>query len=90
MQINMTKLIPATAKTLQLACKVSDMFCAYILDENGNELGGQDDGYVPSFMPGKHYGDYVFLDIDLNTGQVTNWKTPTAEQIEKFIRQEAD
>lgn len=61
------------------------MFTAQVLDENGNALGGQDDGYVPDFMPGQHYGDYVMLDIDLDTGQVTNWKTPTPEQIEHFI-----
>jgi hypothetical protein len=77
--------VPAEAKTLSICCKVSDMFTAHVLDANGQELGGQDDGYVPEFMPGKHYGDYVMLDIDLDTGTITNWETPAPEAIEKFI-----
>ena len=90
MEINQTKQIAVNAKTLQIHCKVSDMFTAHIVDQDGVELGGQDDGYVPDFMPGKHYGDYVILDIDLDTGLVSNWKTPSAEQIEKFIAANKD
>lgn len=88
MEISQTKSVHVQAKTLRLHLKVSDMFTATIHDENGAELGGQDDGYVPSFMPGQHYGDYVYLHIDLDTGQVVNWKVPTAEQIESFIKPE--
>jgi hypothetical protein len=32
------------------------------------------DGYVPSFFPGEHFGDYVMLDIDPYTGKILNWK----------------
>lgn len=85
MEINQTKVVPVNAKEIRIHIKVSDCFTAHIHDEAGNELGGQDDGYVPSFMPGQHYGDYVMLNIDLDTGQVTNWKTPTAEQVQEFI-----
>lgn len=88
MEISQTKVVPVIAKTLSMYLKVSDMFTAHVLDENGNELGGQDDGYVPDFMPGQHYGDYVILDIDLDTGRVTNWTPPTAQQIEEFIKRE--
>lgn len=90
MEISQTKTVPVVAKTLRIHLKVSDMFTAHILDENGNELGGQDDGYVPDFMPEKHYGDYVILSIDLDTGQVTNWTAPSAEQIERFIAVEKE
>ena len=90
MEIGQTKTVAVQAKTLSIHCKVSDMFTAFILDENRQELGGQDDGYVPDFMPGKHYGDYVILEIDLDTGMVTNWQTPTKEQIEKFINKKED
>lgn len=31
-------------------------------------------GYVPSFMPGEHYGDYLMIDIDPYTGLILNWK----------------
>lgn len=87
MEINQVKTVPVQAKTLRMCLKVRDMFTAEILDENNRALGGQDDGYVPSFMPGDHYGDYVMLDIDLDTGMVTNWKKPSSEDIEKFIFQ---
>ena len=90
MEIGQTKVVAVQAKTLSLCLKVSDMFTAHVLDENGVELGGQDDGYVPDFMPGKHYGDYVMLEIDIDSGQITNWKTPSKEQIEKFIASKDD
>jgi hypothetical protein len=41
-------------------------------------------------MPGEHYGDYVILNIDLDTGVVTNWMKPEARQIEKFIAGDDD
>jgi hypothetical protein len=85
MEINQVKTVPVQAKTLRMCLKVSDEFTADILDENGHTLGGQEGGYVPSFMPGQHYGDYVMLDIDLDTGMITNWKKPSAEDIEKFM-----
>lgn len=40
--------------------------------------------YVPDFMPGEHYGDYVFLNIDLDTGRITNWEVPTTEELEEW------
>lgn len=86
MEISQTKTVPVIAKTLRICVKCSDRFGADILDENGKSIGGQDDGYVPDFMPGEHYGDYVMLDIDLDTGAVTNWKKPSPEQIEEFLR----
>lgn len=87
MEIDMKKTVQVQAKTLKIHLKVSDRFCASIHDQDGVELGGQSDGYVPSFMPGDHYGDYVILDIDLDTGMVTNWKKPHKDDIQKFISQ---
>jgi hypothetical protein len=40
---------------------------------------------VPDFMPGEHYGDYVMLDVDIDTGKITNWKTPTDAQLKSFM-----
>ena len=85
MKINQTKLVQVDAKTLKIHCKVSDRFTCAIADSEGQELFSQDDGYVPDFMPGSHYGDYVILDVDLDTGVIKNWKAPTAEQVESFI-----
>lgn len=90
MEINQQKTVKVNAKTLRIHCKVSDRFTYAIDDEQGEEIHCQDDGYVPDFMPGEHYGDYVILDIDLDTGMVTNWKKLTAAQIEAAIKPQDD
>lgn len=90
MEINQVKTVPVQAQVLSIHLKVRDEFSAEILDEDGNSLGGQEDGYVPGFMPGDHYGDYVILEIDLDSGQVRNWKTPSAEEVEEFISKDSD
>ena len=86
MEINQQKTVKVNAKTLRIYCKVSGRFTYAIDDEQGEEIYWQDNGYVPDFMPGEHYGDYVILDIDLDTGMVTNWEKPTAAQIEDAIK----
>jgi hypothetical protein len=40
-------------------------------------------GYVPDFFPGAHYGDYIKLKIDLESGQIKDWKAVTAEEIKE-------
>ncbi|MEF2156440.1 hypothetical protein V3390_09425 [Luteimonas sp. FXH3W] len=90
MKINQLKTVNVEAKEIRLHLKVSDRFTAFIHDQDGEQLGGQDGGYVPDFMPQQHYGDYVILNIDLDTGMVTNWRKPTAEQIEAFIAGDTD
>jgi hypothetical protein len=83
--IAMKKEVQVEAKVLKIHCKVCDNFTAGLVDQNGDSIHFQDDGYVPGFMPGPHYGDYLILDIDLDTGRVLNWKAPTAEQIQDWI-----
>lgn len=89
MEINATKKVKVQVKTLALFMKVVDTFSASLLDQDG-EILKEYEGYVPEFMPGdkdggSHYGDYLILDIDIDTGQITNWKKPSQEAIEKFI-----
>lgn len=90
MQINQTKIVPVEAKELRIHIKICDSFAAWIYDDEGKKLGGQDDGYVPGFMPGDHYGDYLILNIDLESGWITNWIMPTVAQVEGFIRGVSD
>ncbi len=69
-------------KTLQISAKCSDMFCAS-LDGKGY------DGYVPDWFPHpytSHYGDYVILEINLETGQILNWKQPTDAQLKETFK----
>ena len=72
-------------KTLSLCCKVSDRFQAALTE--GATVLKDYEGYVPDLMPGNHYGDYIELDIDIETGQILNWKKPTDEQVKKFIEE---
>ena len=90
MEISQQKQIKVNAKTIKIHVKCSDRFGYEMLDEQGVVIYEQDDGYVPDFMPGEHYGDYIILDIDLDTGLVTNWTQPTAEQIETAIKSDDD
>ncbi|WP_176465252.1 MULTISPECIES: hypothetical protein [unclassified Pseudomonas] len=53
-------------------------------DAQGEEVGSYK-GYVPNFFPGDHYGDYLILNIDLETGQIKNWNKPSAGDIEKML-----
>lgn len=68
---------------MRMSVKCSDMFSASF--EIGDETMDYS-GYVPDFMPDQHYGDYVMLDIDLDTGTILNWKRPSATTMKKFVR----
>lgn len=87
MEINQLKQVKVNAKTLRIRMKVRDQFDAELKDADGEVLK-EYEGYVPDFMPEQHYGDYLILDIDIDTGQITNWVKPSAEQIEEFINAE--
>lgn len=89
MEINQTKVVKVNAKTLKIHVKVTDRFIGGIYDEQDELIHDFEDGsYVPSFMPGDHFGDYIILDIDLDTGNITNWKRITAEMLEDAIKPE--
>ena len=87
MEIDAIEKVKVNAKVLKLHLKVADGFCASLESATGTELKDYE-GYVPGFMPADHYGDYVILDIDIDTGQILNWKQPTKEEIEEFLELE--
>ena len=58
---------------LNLSAKCSDLCCIDIDDDNGKQVYSRD-GYVPDFMPGQHLGDYIELEIDVDTGVILNWQ----------------
>ena len=73
--------------TIKVCAKCSDMFSASLLENN--KTIGQMDGYVPAWFPNpnvQHYGDYVELDIDIDSGKILNWKTPTVKQLEETFK----
>jgi hypothetical protein len=64
------------------------MFSAFLYKDN--KIVGEYDGYVPDFMPTKHYGDYVCLEIDIDTGAIVNWKKPTQAALNKTFKPRAE
>ena len=74
MIIGMTKNVDVDVKTVSLTAKVRDEGFYSFKDKDGNVVG-EVDGYVPSFFPGRHFGDYLIFDIDLETGQILNWES---------------
>lgn len=79
------------ATTIQIHAKICDSG-SYILKNGDKELAAIDD-YVPSFFPGDHYGDYLILDIEIETGKILNWKKPNPEVVAeafKLIEKEED
>lgn len=73
-------------KTISISAKCSDMFSAS-LRENNKEIGLYN-GYVPTWFPNpkvQHWGDYVELEIDIETGQIVNWKKPSQNDLTIFV-----
>lgn len=69
-------------RTLSINVKCSDMFSAVLLRNDNPEASY--DGYVPKWFPNprvQHFGDYVELVIDIDTGRIVNWQKPTAAQL---------
>jgi hypothetical protein len=87
-KIDAVKTVKVQAKTFCIHVKVRDEGCYSLLDQDGQEIHSVDSDYVPGFMPGEHYGDYLMLDIDLETGAITNWKTPSAIVIQEWINKD--
>lgn len=72
----------ANQRTLSLCLKVVDNFNSSLLVD-GMKTSDYE-GYVPDFFPGNHFGDYVELEIDVDTGQILNWNRPTKKQLSKI------
>lgn len=69
------------ATTVKVHVKVCDTGSYSLHAPNGEEIAGLGEEYVPSFFPGEHYGDYLILDIDLETGKILNWKKPNEVEV---------
>ncbi len=67
------------AKFVRFHAKLRDEGSYVLLDAGHREIK-EIEGYVPSFFPygsegtESNHGDYVDLWIDLETGQIVNWK----------------
>lgn len=82
-----------TPKILNITGKTSDLCFSELVAADGTTLK-ENDGYVPAMMPGQllgqdpdsHYGDYIILSIDIETGKILNWKKPSKAVLDTFIK----
>jgi len=77
------------AKTLKIFIKVTDGFCWELKDNNGELLRAYEDTYVPYWIPWD-YGDYLDLEIDIETWVIKNWSVPTTQELENDINNNED
>ena len=68
-------------RSISINAKCSDLCFSELKAENGAVVA-EHNGYVPHFLPGNG-GDYVNLEIDLETGTILNWKKLTPLDIER-------
>ena len=75
-------------RIMSMTVKVSDCFNCDIKDGEKYVVEGYE-GYVPDFMPDDHYGDYIILDIDLDSGRIVNWRKDGHfnSDLQKFINE---
>jgi hypothetical protein len=71
--------------TITISAKCSDAFWAALQSPRGVRVA-EYDGYVPRWFGRSDDGDYVALDIDLETGKILNWKTPTKANIKETFK----
>jgi hypothetical protein len=67
---------------ISICAKCSDRCSSQLKDGEGRVIA-EHEGYVPALMPDEHYGDYVMLDIDLETGTILNWVRPSKATIQE-------
>lgn len=70
---------------ISVCAKTSDCWSHTIFGKDGS-IQSTYDGYVPSFMPGEHFGDYVMLEIDPYTGVILNWNKWKRAKTKKKVR----
>ena len=69
--------------TVSISAKCSDMFFASI-NKDGEGQIGEYDGYVPKVFGPNGYGDYVELEVNVETGQIVGWDAQLAK---KFVEE---
>jgi hypothetical protein len=71
-------------KVLKVCGKTVDACSIIFQNEEGVDVGSRND-YVPNYFPEEHWGDYLDLHIDVETGMILNWKKPTQKELKDSI-----
>jgi hypothetical protein len=69
-------------RTIKFYAKTSDCFCCDLYQDGVARTIETYDGYPPGFLGD---GDGISLEIDLDTGQIQNWRKPTQEELQRLI-----
>jgi hypothetical protein len=86
MKVGLKKTVDVDVTTIDMYLKLRDEM-AFLLKDSDGETVLDYEGYVPnSIIPGE-FGDYMHLVIDIETGQITNWKKPTAKDVQDLIEE---
>lgn len=80
--------VETNVHTVSVNVKVSDRGSYVFKDDTGKVIKDFTENYVPDFFPGEHYGDYLELEIDIETGVILNWKKPTADELDSLFNDE--
>ena len=78
-----------TPKSIYITAKVGDLINGHVYDINDTVIISFG-GVVPEFFPSNNYGEYLNLEIELETGKILNWIPPTKEQINEFIMESTE
>lgn len=90
MKVETTTRSTVDVKRIKTCIKVCDRFTAAVYGSDGEMIRSIEDEYVPDCFPGQHYGDYLELDIDIETGQILNWKAPLESELEQLVNGDED
>lgn len=87
MKVNIKVEKEVDIKVVRLSAKIRDEGTYTFLDSEGNKVLSLEESYVPSLFPGDHYGDYLDLEIDIETGQILNWKKIDQKTFQRFMNE---
>jgi hypothetical protein len=82
--VNNGQIVGFAGDSISIHMKVVDCFQCQIKDVDGSTVKEYGPDYVPEFMPGEHYGDYVILDIN-EKGVIVNWANENREDLLHFL-----
>lgn len=68
----------------QMHMKVTDQGTYELQDEKFQQIAIKEEDYVPHILPGRHYGDYIILDIEPD-GKISNWEKVMVETLMEFF-----
>ena len=80
MEVNITKPQKVNIKSVRVLPK-------YVIQHTVKTLANE---YVPGFFPTEHFGDYLDLTIDIETGKILNWVKPSIKELVDILSSDTE